>query len=38
MIEIYENFKSFIIPNDHHPNENGHKKIADTLIENLNLN
>jgi len=38
MTEIHENFKSFIIPNDHHPNENGHKKIADTLIENLNLN
>ena len=38
MIEIHHDFNSFIIANDHHPNENGHKKIADNLIKHLNLN
>ena len=38
MIEIHEDFKLFVIPNDHHPNEKGHKIIAEKIIENIKLN
>ena len=38
MVEIHKNFKLFVIPNDHHPNEKGHKIIAEKIIENIKLN
>ena len=35
---VHKNFNDYLIPMDHHPNEKGHKIIAEKIIENIKLN
>ena len=38
MTLVHKNFNDYLIPMDAHPNEKGHKIIAEKIIENIKLN
>ena len=38
MKDVHYNYNNYLIPHDGHPNEKGHKIIAEKIIENIKLN